>query len=487
MKNSVIIIGAGVGGLATSIRLANKGYKVTLLERNAFAGGKLSEIKLGDYRFDVGPSLLTMPEKIVELMNLGGKGPDFEFERQDELCRYFWENGKRFVTHAHPDSFSNEAAKAFGIDSESIKLHLKHSKEKYEICEPVFLEKPFPALKTIFHQDFLRGILKMHKLNVWQTMHAENAKRLKNKELIQLFDRYATYNGSDPYRAPATLLAIPHLEYHLGAFLPLDGMYGIIRCLEKKAIQMGVDIQYNCPVSEITFQNKKITGVVSSHGIIPAEYVISNADSYFTYTQLLKGVNIPRSIQTAERSTSGFVFNWGIEGEFSALGLHNIFFTENYQNEFKYLRSGKGIFKDPSIYTFISSKKVKGDAPPGHENWFTMINVPAVSNENWDAHIDEAREIILNKISRILGDSIKNKIRAEWILNPHTIEARSSAHLGALYGPASNTRFAAFQRPANRCAELKGLFFTGGTVHPGGGIPLCLSSAKITSDYFPAL
>jgi len=182
------------------------------------------------------------------------------------------------------------------------------------------------------------------------------------------------------------------------------------------------------------------------------------------------------------KSSSALIFYWGIDHFFPELDLHNIFFSQDYQQEFEHIFQKKTIYRDPTVYVNVTAKYKADDAPPGNENWFTMINVPNNTGQDWDTLINQARKYITDKVSRRLGVDIGSKIVAEDILDPRTIESRTSSSQGALYGNSSNNRYAAFLRHANFSRKIKGLYFCGGSVHPGGGIPLSLLSAKIAVD-----
>lgn len=483
MGKKVVIIGAGVGGIATAIRLASQGYEVSVLEKNAFAGGKLSEIYAGPYRFDAGPSLFTLPEWVNELLAMSPKPVSFDFERLEVVCRYFFADGTKVDAHADPQRFATELEQKTGIDRHQILSHFANIKTRYQLTAPVFIERSFHRPSTFFTRDFWKGALNMGKLSVFDTMHQENQRKFGHPKLVQLFDRYATYNGSDPYRAPATLNVIPHLEYHLGAYLPKQGMVDITRALVEAAEHLGVKFHFSTPATLIEKQAGKVVGVKAGQQHFPAEVVVSNADVHFTYAHLLKGEKMPAKVAKAERSTSALVFNWGIREDFPELDVHNIFFTEDYAGEFTHLQHGEGAWDDPTVYIFISSKKIEKDAPKGHENWFTMVNVPAKAGQNWAQLIPKARKSILEKLEKQLKRDLSSCIAEEWVLSPDTIEARTNGWLGALYGTASNSKMAAFRRHPNKSPHIKGLYFVGGSVHPGGGIPLCLSSAKITAQW----
>ena len=333
--------------------------------------------------------------------------------------------------------------------------------------------------------DTLRSVFKLFKIDAMRTMHMANKSFFDDKRLVQYFDRYATYNGSNPYGAPATLNVIPHLEQEYGAWFPEGGMHSITNSLVSLAGSLGVKFNYNSPVSEIVIEKKKAIGIQVNGSIVAGSIIISNMDVWFTYKKLLKNYPAlkPKRILNQERSSSALIFYWGISKEFKELDLHNIFFSADYEDEFWHIWQEKNISDDATVYLNISSKYNAADAPAGHENWFVMINVPANTGQDWDAMIDKAREDIQKKLARLLNEDIAPLITSETILDPRSIEGNTSSYQGSLYGNSSNGRFAAFLRHANRSSQFKNLYFCGGSVHPGGGIPLALLSAKIVSEW----
>jgi phytoene desaturase len=505
----VAIIGAGVAGIASAIRLAHKGLEVSVFEANAYAGGKLSSFEINHYRFDAGPSLFTLPNLVTELFEMVGKNPAdfFEYEQLTEVCRYFWEDRARLTAHAEPQKFAEEVEKITGEPAEKITQFLKDSAFKYEVLDGLFLQGSLHKLSTWTSKKALKGYLNLPKLGIFGTMNEANQKLFKNPKIVQLFNRYATYNGSDPYQTPATLNIIPHLEYNLGAFFPKKGMVSITNSLVQLAESLGVKFYFDTKVEEIIVEEGKVKEIIiksadtvarssTSRSDIQSDsdtilsysksfdYVVSNMDVTHTYRKLLPNEKHPDFLLNQPKSSSGVIFYWGIKKQFPELDLHNILFSDNYLEEFKTMFEKKTIFYDPTVYINITSKHKPDDAPEGCENWFVLINAPANEGQNWDEIIAQTKENVLKKISRILGQNIEELIECEEILDPRTIESKTSSAQGALYGNSSNNRFAAFLRHANFSSRIKNLYFVGGSVHPGGGIPLALSSAKIMSDNF---
>jgi phytoene desaturase len=481
---SCAIVGAGVSGLAAAIRMRNKGYTVTVFEANNFAGGKLSSESVKGYRFDMGPSVFTMPWYIDELFALSGKNPrdHFNYIHLDPVYRYFFEDGTVLDSYHGKEAYAKEMAKKLDEKEENILKYLNNTEEVYHLTADVFLFNSLHKLKNFFRKPVLKGLLNFGKIGVFQTMNEANEKAFKDKKLVQIFNRYSTYNGSSPYLAPATLNVIPHLEIIEGAYYPEGGMVAITDALVKLATDIGVEFKFSSPVKEIIVENKKVKGVRTDSGIQHFDVVISNMDVYNSYQKLLPDVKKPERTLRQDKSSSAVIFYWGIKKEFKELGLHNILFSENYREEFDTIFSKKSIYHDPTIYINITSKHTPEDAPAGCENWFTMINVPNNSGQNWDALVAEARVNMIRKINRILKTNTEEYIEAEMILDPRVVESRTSSAFGAIYGNASNNKFAAFLRHANFSREVKNLYFCGGSVHPGPSIPLCLLSAKITTE-----
>lgn len=481
-----LIIGAGIAGIATAIRLAVKGYRVEVFEANSSPGGKLTEIKQNGFRFDAGPSLFTMPQYVDELFKMADKDPSqfFSYHKLDILCRYFYEDGTRLTACADEEEFVNEV-KGLNYGPEALTKYLKNSGNIYRITNGVFLEQSLHRLKTYLSWDTFKSIGKLPQIDALRTMHKANEAFFKDQHLVQYADRYATYNGSNPYQAPATLNVIAHIEQYFGAYFPEKGMYSIITSLVQLAESIGVQFHYQSFVDEVVLKDRKAVGIKVKGAIINADTIISNMDVWFTYHKLLKDHPQlhPKKILNQERSSSALIFYWGIKKQFPELDLHNIFFSADYKAEFDHIWQKEDIYDDPTVYLNISSKLKADDAPAGYENWFVMINVPSNKGQDWDTLIKTAKQNILEKLSRILKTAIADLIVSESVLDPRFIESRTSSYQGSIYGTSSNSHFAAFLRHANRSSKIKNLYFCGGSVHPGGGIPLCLLSAKMVSEW----
>jgi len=484
-KKKAIVIGTGIAGLAAAVRLAIKGYEVNSYEANSYPGGKLTQIELNGFRFDAGPSLLTMPFLVDEIFELAGEDPKkyFNYKRLDPICKYFYEDGTQLDAHADPQAFAEELEEKIGEPKENVLRYLATSREIYEITSPVFLERSLHKIGTYLRWHTIKSIFKMGKIHTNISMSDYNTKHFKKEKTVQFFNRFSTYNGSDAYQAPATLNVIPHLEFNKGAFFPEGGIYSISKSLYKLGKQLGIKYHFETPVQKILVENKKVKGVALPNGAIKeADVVVSNMDVYGTFKNLLPNEKHPEKVLNQEKSCSGIIHYLGIKKTFPALDLHNIFFSKNSAEEFKTIFKQDQVYHDPTVYLNISSKIEKSDAPEGCENWFILINAPHNNGQDWDTMISEARKNILAKLSRILGEDIEKLIVAEDYLDPRRIKSRTSSHLGALYGNSSNNKMGAFMRHPNFSKHIKNLYFCGGSVHPGGGMPLSLLSAKLVDE-----
>jgi phytoene dehydrogenase-like protein len=261
-------------------------------------------------------------------------------------------------------------------------------------------------------------------------------------------------------------------------------MYSIADALFKLAKKTGVKFEFNKRVDNIETNGNTTVGIKIKEKIYYSDLIVCNADIYFAYKHLLKQPLKAKKVLKQERSTSALIFYWGIKKEFKNLDLHNILFSKNYQDEFSCLQKGT-ISNDPTVYINITSKLNRSDAPKGSENWFVMINVPSDDNQSWDEIIKESRKNIIKKINKNLNTDIESLIEQEQVLEPRLIESMTGSFKGSLYGTSSNSRMAAFFRHPNFSKEFNNLYFCGGSVHPGGGIPLALSSAKIVDSLIP--
>ncbi|CAN5605306.1 phytoene desaturase family protein [soil metagenome] len=482
--SKAVIIGSGVAGMATAIRLSLQGYQVTVYEKNSFPGGKLNAFEKDGFQFDAGPSLFTQPQNITDLFKLAGEPIEnyIKWQPVNVSCNYFYENGKVVHAHTDPVKFAAEMKLQLNEEQQNITRYLTQSEKLYKNIGELFLNNSLHKRETWLHKRIIKALATLKLSYLFQSLNDFNKKQLSTPEAVQLFNRFATYNGSNPYQAPSMLSLIPSLELNNGTFYPFGGMISITNALYDLAIAKGVTFYLNTPVSSILHKDEKVIGIVALEQDVHADIVVSNSDVYFTWLNLLNDASKAKKVLRQERSSSAVIFYWGINKIFKQLHLHNIFFSKDYQNEFNDIFKNKSLTDDPTVYINITSKLEAGMAPDGKENWFVMVNAPCNTGQDWEQLKKELRKNILIKLSRMLGEDIEPLIETEQITDPVLLEAQTGSYMGSLYGTSSNSRLAAFFRHANFSKSMKGLYFCGGSVHPGGGIPLCLKSAQIVSD-----
>jgi phytoene desaturase len=483
--SKAIVIGSGIAGLASAIRLAVQGFQVEVYEKNQYPGGKLSHFNLYGFQFDAGPSLFTQPENIEALFVLANEPiePYFQYQLQNIAFKYFYDDGTVVNTYTNEDACINELHNQLGENKTVIQQYLSHSEKLYQNIGSFFLNNSLHKSQSLFKKEIWKALFAAKRKHIFKTMHSINEQSFKNPKTVQLFNRYATYNGSNPYQAPGMLTMIPHLELQQGTYYPKGGMIAITNALYQLALKKGIQFHFNNAVQKIIVHKQRVYGIVVKQENKYADIVVSNVDAYFTYKYLLTNPIKAHKILRQERSSSALIFYWGINRTFSELELHNILFADNYKAEFDSLFINKTAYHDPTVYINITSKCEPGiQAPKGKENWFVMVNTPANVGQDWETLKDKYRDAIIKKINAILKTDIQNCIEVEEVLDPILIETKTSSYQGSLYGTSSNSRLAAFLRHPNFSKQIKGLYFVGGSVHPGGGIPLCLHSAKIMSE-----
>jgi len=488
MKTAVI--GSGIGGLAIACRLAERGFDVTLFEKNSTPGGKISQIRDKGYRFDTGPSLFTLPFLVEEITPLN-------YIKLENSCRYFFGDKSVLNFYQDPDELRKEMESKGFDDFPNVLQRFREAKDIYNLTSNLFIFNSFHKVKNFIKPENRRIPLKFHKLGFHRTMHSANKALFKDRRIVQLFDRYATYNGSSPYRTPATLNMISHLEHNIGAFFPEKGIYSIVDEIYRKSLKVGVKFRFNTLVKsiEIDKKGKSVTGISTDSGFEKFDIIISDTDvKYLSENMITPQYRYPlkNRLKQLEPSSSALIFYWGVKGSFPIFDLHNILFSSDYKKEFNNLFYKMELYKDPTIYIFISKKVVPDDAPDGCENWFVMVNAPANIGQDWNKIVSDTRSRIIKKINRLLNEKERNSenkkfnieqfIETEHIASPVTIEKNTLSSRGALYGNSSNSMLSAFLRHPNSLSGIKNLWFVGGSVHPGGGIPLCLASAKIADS-----
>lgn len=482
----MIVIGGGVGGLSGAIRLARMGYQVDLYEENKTLGGKMGRFHFDGYTFDTGPTLLTMPFVLEDLFQFAGYNiSDYiQLIPIEPICRYFFNETEPFDASSDIETMQSNIKRLFNEDAKNYIRFLKYAERIYKKTSPVFIFSPIHEIRKILTWQNLAGLLTIYQIDPFRTVHQSVKKFFNDPHLVQLFDRYPTYNGSDPYRAPATLNVIPYVELGLGGYYIKGGLYQLIEALVKIAGELNVKINTEKKVERILHDNHRVNGVMIDGEKLDGDIVLCNSDVVVSHNDLIKGFpKTKNKLNRLEPSLSGMIFFWGIRGQHSKLKQHNIIFSRNYEKEFKQIFQDLTPPDDPTIYISISSKCDQKHAPAGCENWFVLINMPYLSeDQKWDElKTDQIRGRVFHKLKRF-GIDIEEKIQSEMTMTPLDIANQFSSNRGSIYGISSNTMNSAFKRPPNRSRHLRGLYFAGGSTHPGGGVPMCMLSGKIAAE-----
>ena len=479
----VVVVGAGFGGLSAAIHLRRRDVRVTVLEKNDHLGGKVDQWSSGGYRFDIGPTLLTMPDVVREVFTAAGTRLEdhLQLVRLDPLCRYGFADGSTLDATDDPALMESRIAAFSPADAGSYRRFLAHAERVYGAAAVPFLFTPFGSLRA---KDLLRNARlapAVFRLDAFRTLHGAVASFFRDSRLQQLFDRFATYNGSSPYLAPATLAVIPYVEFHFGGWYVRGGMARLASALGDAARSAGADIRIGTAVAQIEADSGRISGVRLEGGErIPADAVVCNADAMYAQDALLPDTGRRRA---AEPSLAGFVLLLGVRKRFEQLAHHNVFFSGDYEGEFRALVDHGEAAADPTVYVSVSAHSDPGHAPAGGSNLFILVNAPPLGpRARWEDGGRSYRDLVIRLLERRGLEGLAGAIEVERIITPDMFAARYNAYRGSMYGTSSNSMFAAFRRPPNRSRTLRRLYFAGGSAHPGGGIPLVLLSGKMAAD-----
>lgn len=481
MAKHVAVIGGGLGALSGAIRLATSGFRVQLFEQNARLGGKIGEVSLGPYRFDTGPSLLTMPFVVDDLFRAAGSEASsrIEYVPVDPVCRYFFSDGSRIDAHDDRKRMIEAIDRLSPSDASAYTDFLEYAARIYRRTADVFLFTPIHETRKLLRWRYLPTLLKLYQIDPFRTVHQSVSRFFSDPRLVQLFDRYATYNGSDPFQAPATLNIIPYVEYELGGYYIRGGMYRLVDALEDLASSVGVEIHTSAKVERVLMDRRRVNGVSVDGERIDADYVLCGADVVVAHEELIPGAP---SLEDLEPSLSGMVFLWGVNKHFPELPHHTILFSADYRKEFDQIFQERRAPDDPTVYIAITSRADPDHAPSHGENWFVLLNMPYLEDgQRWAEEKERMRATVMAKLAST-GVDAATHIDAEQVYTPEDFRQLYASNRGSIYGISSNSRDTAFKRPPNRSRFAQGLYFAGGSTHPGGGIPLVMLSGKIAAD-----
>ncbi len=484
-SKSVSIVGSGIAGLAAAVRLAASGHQVSVFEANDIAGGKMYEWENEGFRFDMGPSVFTMPEYVEDLFRLAGKNPSdyIKIIRPQLPFNYFFDDGLVLNFYADLEKLVKEVAAKTMDDEATIRLYLENIQTKFDLTNTVFLQNSLHILSNYISKDAFRGLMNFGKVEVFKSMDAANRKNFSDEHTVRLFNSFASYLGSNPFKAPGILNVISHFQLNAGIYLPVGGMRAIVNAIMQLATELGVKFHFNTPVKRILVKDGTAVGIRVPDREIFSDLVISNMDVFNAYKQLMPDQIGPARVLDHQKSHSVMVFLWGMKKSFPQLTLHNMILANDMKDEYNTMFLNSDIGDDFTTYIYISNKINTTDAPQGCENWYVLINAPHVKEgQDWEVIRSRVKARLLQRLEKVLGEDVAPHIAFEKIQDPRDHMLRTNSAFGAIYGNSFNSKFSVFLRHPNFSGKIKNLYFCGGTVHPGGGVPLSILSAKIVTD-----
>jgi phytoene desaturase len=473
----IVVVGAGVGGLAAAARLAAQGHRVTVCESSSQIGGKLGTLSAQGFSFDTGPSLVTMPQVFRELFAATGDPLDsvLDLRPVEPIARYRFADGNGFDSSADLTTFCDTLDSAFGEGAgEDWQRFMRRAERIWDATHGPFLESPLHGVRSLLRQAWRVGDLQA--VAPWRSLRSLGRQYLRDPRLRTFLDRYATYTGSDPRHAPAALAVIPYVEQTFGAWYVDGGLHLLGAGIADRAREHGAEILTGTEVISIDLEAGKVSGVTLADGTrLKADVVVANVDAATVYGRLLPDARAQRRLARTTPSLSGFVLLLGLRGRTPGLAHHTVLFPEDYDAEFDAVFGGRPA-EAPTVY--ISAPPDPAVAPDGDEAWFVLVNAPRQGPVDWDALPDYADHVLDLMAQR--GLDVRDRVAVREIRTPADLERLTGSPGGSIYGSSSNGALAAFLRPAN-ASGVNGLFLVGGSAHPGGGLPLVALSAKIVA------
>jgi len=488
------IIGGGLGGLASACVLAARGYEVIVFERNDWFGGKAAAMQSDGFRFDMGPTILTLPGVLQRIFSEVGLpvGSVLDLVRLDPQWRSFFEDGSTLDLMADTDAMALKLA-AFtrgAATSEGYRRFMRLSERLHRISDDYFFWRPVGALRDMFDArgafqlSILRDVLAMRPgRSVAGTVRGH----IPDPRVAQMVDHFTQYVGSAPDMSPAVLCSIGHMQTGEGVWYPMGGTRAVPLALTKLAESLGVEFRCNSRVERILTSRGAVDGVRLEGGeTVKFDAVVSNSDSVRTHRELLGG-SPARAFERRRRyepACSGVVLYLGLKHRYDHLLHHNFVFSRDPEEEFQTIYSKGEPAPDPTCYVCAPSCTESAVAPPGGEALYVLVHTPYLRpSHDWSRMLPEYRRIILEKLKRTAGmEDIESRIVFEQALTPADIDRRYHVLNGAIYGLVSHGRFLGAFKPGNRSPDVRGLYLAGGAAHPGPGMPMVLMSGWIAAD-----
>lgn len=481
-KKNIVVIGSGLGGLAAAVRLAASGHEVTLCEQGQSFGGKMNRLSEQGFRFDTGPSLITMPWIFREIFEAAGSRIEdhLKMVQVNPICEYLYADGTRFNYSASMPDWLETVRNLDRRDVDGFLRFMRLGAQLYELSRDTFLR--YRPEDWFQHTDI--GSLKHLPARYgWGNYHRTVAAHFKSPHLQQLYDRYPTYVGSSPYQSPATFALIPYVEFAFGDWYILGGLYQMVESLLDLARRHRINLLLNSRVTRIEHTGGRVSAVrLADETRLPADIVVMNGDASHT-PRMLGDNQAPAELRPKDRSMSGLVFLLGVKRTMPGVNHHAVFFSSDYRREFGQIFDERRFPDEPTVYVNTPSRSDRSLVPGEGETLFIMANAPANDDDQWDDdQIEEARRRVFAVLRRGGFPDLDSEIVVSKVFTPREIGRRYLMPGGAIYGTHSHNWKFAFLRPPNKDRKFKGLYYVGGSTHPGGGTPIVLTSARIVSE-----
>jgi len=485
-NKSVIIIGAGVGGITTAIILAKNGFRVSVYEKNASPGGRCGQIIREGHRFDSGATILLMPSIYKKVFDsIGLQFEDcLELRTLSNVYKIFFGNGKELIFSNDHDFMKNQLEKIEPGSYENFKLYVKKGYKFFQISIDKLLGKNFYKFYEFITPANLPLLI---DLKMYISHKNYTKKFFKDPYLNQAFTFQNIYVGQSPDDSPALFSMIPSAELHEKGQFPIGGMYGIVEKLMEHAKNLGVRFYFNSRVEKIQIIKNKADSVILHDGSVKnGDIIVVNADLPYAYSKLLPDIKISSRINKMKHSCSAIVFHWGIDTFFPQLEHHNVFLSDDYYYNLFMIFKKKSMSDNPSFYIHSPVKTDPSAAPPGRDSLSVIVPAGHLDNkypQNWESLKKTARIAILNRLNKIGINDLEKHIKFEICYTPSTWESIYNISKGSVFGSLNHSILQmGYFRPHNRHDHYRNLFFVGGSTHPGNGVPLVLLSAKLTSE-----
>jgi phytoene desaturase len=488
----IAVIGGGLAGLASACTLAARGRSVVLFEKNDWVGGKAAVLEEDGYRFDMGPTILTLPVVLERIFAEAGKSLHEELDliRLDPQWRCFFEGGSVLDLHEDVTQMGQEIRDlgAPHSDADGYRRFVEVSERLHEVSDKFFFWRSVEDLRDTmdvggsFSISTLRDVL---ALRMGQTVAETIRSKVMDRRLAQMLDHFTQYVGSSPYGSPAVLCGIAHMQLQGGVWYPRGGTRAVPEALERLATELGVVIRTGADVTRIHTDEDAVTAVELAGGeVVDVSAAVSNMDAVRTYSELLQHPHGADLEDRFEPACSGVVLYLGLDRRYDHLLHHNFVFSEDPEEEFEWIYGRGEPAPDPSCYLAAPSLSEPEVAPEGGEALYVLVHTPYLRDgHDWSEMLPRYRQTIIDKLKRCGGmPDLEERIRFEATLTPQDIHDRYRVLDGAIYGLASHGRFMGAFKPGNRSRQVEGLYLAGGAAHPGPGMPMVLMSGWIAAD-----